>query len=170
MPHSQMGFLKVRIAFTNIKTSYCLQAENRGSPITWLMLIASLIYFWLAGKEIVVIDFASHSCIKSRVVNNSELALNLTAAHQGWRNDPQVLLTEDSSNSKKTGQEEWWRKLIILSLRKIGTLEAMGHESYLKVIEVLSWGREIRLSLLILRDLENRSMERRGTKVASNTV
>lgn len=46
----------------------------------------------------------------------------------------------------------------------------MGHEGYLKVIEVLSWGREIRLSLLILRDLENRSMERRGTKVASNTV
>lgn len=41
----------------------------------------------------------------------------------------------------------------------------MGHDSYLKVIEVLSCERRIRLSLCILSNLKNESMGRIGVPI-----
>lgn len=48
---------------------------------------------------------------------------------------------------------------MLFSLGKREALEAVGHDNYLKIADVLSCGRGfIRLSLYILRELEKGSM------------
>lgn len=75
-----------------------------------------------------------------------------------WKKTPQT--------ARRLGQEEMLKEpedILALEKQKLGVI---GHNSYHKVIEVLSSGREIiRLLLCILRDLENGSMDRIGIPI-----